>query len=148
MVKNDLVMKKFQSNLVLVFLLFSSIAFAQLEYNEAILIEDNSCEIKFQPSTTIADLESFAKCFVYKSPEVVAQTTLQTNQIDFKNLPLLLTNQEFPTLQNTNRTPFLVFGEYDDFYANARTNNLAFFEANRNAVMSAGNVNFPGVPIF
>lgn len=141
-------MRKLQSVLVVIFTCCSSLAFAQQEINETVVIGEKSCEINFQPSTTIADLESFAKCYVYKSPEVTAQTTLQTNQINFKKLPLLRTNQEFPTLQNTYRTPFLVFGEYDNFYANAKTNNLAFFEANRNAVMSAGNVNFPGVPIF
>lgn len=141
-------MRSLQIILVLIFTCSTSFIFAQEQINKEISAIDKSCEIRFQPSTTIADLESFARCFVYKSPEVQAQKKLQTNQIDFKKLPLLLTNQEYPTIQNTYRTPFLVFGEYDDFYANARTNNLAFFEANRNAVMSAGNVNFPGVPIF
>lgn len=143
-----MVMKSLQRVLVFILMCGSSMAFAQQEFIEKAASIDISCEINFVPTTSIADLESFAKCFVNKSAELMAQTTLQTSKINFKELPLLLTNQEFPTLQNTYRTPFLVFGEYDEFFANAKTNNLAFFEANRNSVLSAGNVNFPGVPIF
>ncbi|QJP33151.1 hypothetical protein F0365_01355 [Nonlabens sp. Ci31] len=141
-------MRNLKAALISVFLVLNSFVFAQRQTIDSFPLQDASCEINFKPSTTVADLESFAKCFVYRSPTVTAQSTLQNNQINFSKLPLLLTNQEFPTMQNTYRQSFLVFGEYDNFFANAKTNNLAFFEANRNTVMSAGNVNYPGVPNF
>ena len=107
---------------------------------------ETSCEINFEPTTTDADLELFAKCFVYKSPEVAAQSTIKSDQINFNKLPLLITNGEFPTVQNSFRQPLVLFGEYEPEFINTRTNNLAFFEANRNSVISAGYVIYPSIP--
>ncbi|AGC75518.1 hypothetical protein LX97_00214 [Nonlabens dokdonensis] len=111
-------------------------------------IEESTCKINFEPTTTVADLELFAKCFVYQSPEVAAQSTIKNDQINFRKLPLLITNGEFPTVQNSFRQPLILFGEYEPEFVNTRTNNLAFFEANRNSVLSAGYSVFLPEPIF
>jgi type III secretory pathway component EscR len=141
-------MRNINAGLLSVLLVISSLAYAQQNAAVSFTLQEASCEINFIPSTTIADLELFAKCFVYTSIEVTAQSTLQNDQINFRNLPLIPSDHQFPTMQNTYRQEILALGEYDNFFANAKTNNLAFFEANRNSILSAGHVNFPGVPIF
>jgi hypothetical protein len=141
-------MRNINAGLLPVLLLISSLAYAQQNAAVSFTLQDASCEINFIPTTTIVNLELFAKCFVYTSIEATAQSTLQDDQINFRKLPLIPSDHQFPTMQNTYRHEIFALGEYDNFFANAKTNNLAFFEANRNSILSFGHVNFPGVPIF
>jgi hypothetical protein len=141
-------MKYLKLSLIIFFTLLTVQVWGQHKATGLPFTQDESCEINFVPSTTIADLELFAKCYVHKSPSLTAQSTLQTKQINFEKLALVVTNQEFPTIQNTYRQTFLFFGEFEPSYANMKTNNIAFFEATRNTVLNVGNLIYPGVPIF
>ncbi|MEN8815531.1 MAG: hypothetical protein ABF274_01495 [Nonlabens sp.] len=140
-------MKVSQFTLLFVFTMISGFAFAQQELLKTPISTDLSCEINFVPTTSIADLEFFAKCYVYKTPEVNVQSTIMNDQINFKQLPLLVPQHEFPTQQNVYRQTFFL-GAFDQDFANAKTNNVAFFEANRNSVMGTAFYNFTPDPIF
>ncbi len=134
---------------ILVFIAFIGIrGVSQNNATTLPFINEATCDINFEPTISVADLELFAKCFVYKSPEVTAQSTIKNNQINFRKLPLLITNDEFATVENSYREPLIFFGEYDFEFANSKTNNLAFFEANRNSVMASGFSIFLPEPIF
>jgi hypothetical protein len=127
-------MSNINVGLLFVLLVLGSLAYAQQKAAVSFTLQEPSCEINFIPSTSTADLESFAKCFVYTSIEVTAQSTLNNDQINFSKLSILPSNHQFPTIQNMYRKEILALGEYDNSFADAKTNNLAFFEANRNSV--------------
>lgn len=137
--------------IVLIIALIVPSAFATAQENLLFLFnqDTSSCDIDFTPSTSIAAIELFAKCFVYQSPEVEAQQALQIKNIDFKNLPILIDTQtQFISLQNKIKEPLIQFGNYEYDYLNNSVNNPAFFEATRNSVLSAAYVISPGVPTF
>jgi hypothetical protein len=126
-------------------------AFATAQENLLFLFKQDasSCDIDFTPSTSIAAIELFAKCFVYQSPELEAQQALQIKDIDFKNLPKLTdTETQFVSLQSKIKEPLIQFGNYEYGYLNNSVNNPAFFEATRNSVLSAAYVIAPGIPEF
>lgn len=132
----------------LAIILFGSFIQAQQLENQTAFLNKDACLIEFKASPLNIDLEQFVRCYKPQVPVIAAQNSLQINQINFRKLPLLVPSQEFPTMQNSYRESFLRLGEYDNSFANAKTNNLAFFEANRNTVMGSAFVISPVGPQF
>ncbi|PQJ17763.1 hypothetical protein BST94_12075 [Nonlabens xylanidelens] len=122
--------------------------FAQHNLLQDIPVKKDSCDVNFKSSITTSDLELFAKCISDKSSIEVAQSTLLTDQINFKKLPLLLVSEEFPTVQNINSDAFIELGNYNSTFINMKTNNLALFEAGRNSILSSGYSNYSTAPQF
>nr|WP_152556400.1 hypothetical protein [Nonlabens ulvanivorans] len=90
-------------------------------------------------------MKHFYRSIFLSNPVPLQQSPqLQIDKIDFSNTSPVLINNEFPTIFNTNNEPFFQFGDYTPEFLNKKVNNLAFFEATRNSVLSAGYTN--GVP--
>ncbi|MEO9954187.1 hypothetical protein [Nonlabens sp.] len=133
---------------LIICLFISAFMFAQHNLLQEIPVEKDACDVNFKSSITTSDLELFAKCISNKSSLEVVQSTLLTDQIDFEKLPSLLGSEEFPTIQNINPDAFIELGNYNSTFINMKTNNLAFFEASRNSILSAGYTDYTGVPNF
>ncbi|WP_405377178.1 hypothetical protein [Nonlabens sp. Asnod3-A02] len=129
-------------------LFISAFMFAQHNLLQDIPVKKDSCDVNFKSSITTSDLELFAKCISDKSSIEVPQSTLLTDQINFKKLPLLLVSEEFPTVQNINSDAFIELGNYNSTFINMKTNNLALFEASRNSILSSGYSNYSTAPQF
>lgn len=128
----------YKTTIVVALILVGSLGYSQQLGSDLNYLKENTCLIDFKARTINLDLEEFVKCYEVKLPVNAAQSNLQVQDVNFKKLPLLVPNHEFPTMQNSYRESFLRIGEYENSFANARTNNLAFFEANRNSVMGTG----------
>jgi hypothetical protein len=101
----------------------------------------DSCQIAFKPSITHADLEIFVKEFNSdcRNPLEV-DLVLKTDQINFKKLPAYYepSKEIIPSIQNYFYVPTFQFGNYNEFENTYRLKNLAFYEANRSSILSAG----------
>ncbi|WP_405369676.1 hypothetical protein [Nonlabens sp. Asnod2-A12] len=131
-------------------LFISAFMFAQHNLLQDIPVKKDSCDINFKSSITTSDLELFAKCFTQETITFTTQSKLQTDKIDFSNpANLYYLSLEKPlNTQEVYNKPFFVLGDYNRFGVAFKNNNLAFFEANRNSILSAGYTDYTGVPNF
>lgn len=131
-------------------LFISTFMFAQHNLLQEIPVKQDACDVNFKSSITTSDLELFAKCFTQESITFTTQSKLQTDKIDFSdpaNLYYLSLEKPLNT-QEVYNEPFFILRDYNRFGVAFKNNNLAFYEANRNSVLSAGYVSYSGVPNF
>ena len=131
-------------------LFISTFMFAQHKLSQEISVKKDTCVVNFKSSITTSDLELFAKCFTQETITFTTQSKLQTDKIDFSNPANLyyLSLEEPLNTQTVYNEPFFIFRDYNRFGVAFKNNNLAFFEANRNSVLSAGYTDYTGVPNF
>ncbi len=133
------VILKFTTALVL---LTTFTAVAQQPTVQNSVLFDPNYGVNLQPSmVTTSNLSSLNISSFFKPRQTTHLVSVNTNQIDFSTLPVLAPNNEFPTIYNTNKEPFIQLGDYDVEFLNKRANNNAFYEATRNTVLSAGYTN-------
>lgn len=125
----------------LLFLATTMVTAQQARLNVSALFDPSYGSI-FDPNITYSIPATFANFNTAKATnQQFIYVTVNTNQIDFSKTPLLAPNNQFPTIYNTNKEPFIQLGDYDTEFLNKRDNNRAFYEATRNTIISSGYTN-------
>lgn len=130
-------MKKLHITLVVLICFVTANAFAQQPSTLPSSTVNLNRSIDFKPSMSVIQFQHLSRNLISTTP-TVSFVNINLDEIDFNRLPLLTPQNEFPTVYNTNKEPFFQFGDYTPEFYNKKTNNLAFFEATHNTVLSAG----------
>ncbi len=126
-------------------LLASIGAYAQVVKNTS-AEEFLSCKINFEPTVSILDIEHFTRQFLTNcATDFEVDKAIQPELLD-QNLMRYNPNYyafEFrPSIQDIFDAPTFQLGPYDNFEQQFRFSNPAFYEANKNTVLSSGYQDF------
>ncbi|WP_438963159.1 hypothetical protein [Nonlabens sp.] len=123
----------------IIILLCTTTALGQATVATTAPIVNLNRSINFTPSYNAYKLHSISRSVLLTTNTLpLTQTAIQKNKINFSTLPVITTNSQFPTVYNSNKEPFLQFGNYDWEYQNMKVNNAAFYEATNNTILSSG----------
>lgn len=139
-------MKSLLPYLIAIACFVSWTGFAQIDKTPSFYLVD-SCKVNFTPSVSEADLESLVREFNQHCVGTFQlDQAINIENINFKRLPEVYDPQSdiIPSIEQHYGVPaFQIGGYYSQFGGRFKLSNLAFYEANRNSILSSGYESFP-----